>query len=614
MRAQLYLKSILLWSLLVCAAGVPAFGAAIPLMPVDDIHTGMKGIGKSVFFGTTIEEFDVEILDVIRDRGPGNDAIMARVTGGQDGRPLEETGVLGGMSGSPIYIDGKLIGALAFAPALFAKDTIVGITPIHEMLRDAKRAQPTAESQQEQVRIAGSGRFHQILTPLVVSGVDQQILDFMQAQLSPWHMMPVQGGSDSHIADEDLDTDLQPGSAVGVQLIRGDMNMSGIGTVTYRDKNTIIAFGHPMFFAGDVNLPMTAAYVHLTMPTYDKSFKMASSTEVVGTITQDRQTGISGQIGLLPRMLPLDVSVHSDSASIAEHDYHFEIADHRLFSSLFMKIAGFYSLLTTEKTMGDLTIQTRLTVEFDDASPLVTEEHFSGSFGPIPAILGAFAPLDMLLNNRLEAVSLAKVRLEMDLKSALTSAEIVGVRVRDHIVHPGEDLETTITLRPYGQEDRSITGHLNIPEDIPQGALQLLACDANMTSGFEMIRAQAKFQPRTIEQLKERLQEHISRNTLVLSLFQMKPGAIVQGQELPSPPVSMMSLIGSSRRYAGKNSLTRGSIIARQMIATQYNLSGCTILPLLVDGHLTGAGQLVETVEESVEETEDISTEGEKEE
>ena len=596
---------ILLWSLLIGLSSTSAFGET-PLMPIDEIRPGMKGIGKSVFFGTTIEEFDVEILDVIRDQTPGNDAIMARVTGGP--LPLEESGVLGGMSGSPIYIDGKLIGALAFMPALFPKDTIVGITPIHEMLRDAERAQPGGESSTSQTGLR-SGPFHQILTPLIVSGVDRQVLDFMQSQFAPWNMMPVQGGSMSQVNVEKVDTDLQPGSAVGVQLVRGDMSMSGIGTVTYRDQENIIAFGHPMFFAGDVNLPMTAAYVHLAVPNYYKSFKMASATKIVGSITQDRMTGISGQIGQLPRLLPLDVSIHSDSTLVADHDYHFEVADHRLFSSAFMKTASFYALLSTEKELGDLTIQTRFTIEFKDEPPLVAEDHFSGSSGPIPVIFGAFAPLDMLINNSLEPVSFEKVSLDMTIKNALTSAEIVGVRVRKHIVHPGDDVEAAITLRPYGQKELTIAGRLNIPEDMPQGGLQLFACDADMTSSLELIRAQAKFQPQTVKQLKERLQEKISHNTLVLSLFHLKPGAIVQGQELPAPPVSMISLMSSSRKYSGQNSLTRGSIIAHQAIPTQYNISGCTVLSLIVDGHLADSVQAAEDAEalpaEDIESTEE---------
>ncbi|MCP4405911.1 MAG: hypothetical protein GY801_52535 [bacterium] len=606
MRAK-FAKSVLLWSLLACVISAPAFGAATPLMPVDDIRPGMKGIGKSVFSGTTIEEFDVEILDVMKDQRPGGDAIMARVTGGP--LPLEESGVLAGMSGSPIYIDGKLIGALAFIPTIFPKDTIVGITPIHQMLRDAERAHPLPESSQGSASSAlptssgnagiASSHFSPIQTPLVVSGVDRQVLEFMRTQLTSWNMMPVQGGSMSQADVDGLDTDLQPGSAVGVQLLRGDMNLSGIGTVTYRDEEKIIAFGHPMFFAGDVKLPMTAAYVHLAVSNYINSFKMASSTKIVGSITQDRLTGISGQIGQLPRMLPLDVNIHSDSSSVAEHNYHFEVAEHRFFSSLFMKVASLNALLSTEKMLGDLTIYTRINIEFKDAPPLAVENHFSGSFGPVPAVIGAFAPLDMLINNRIEPVSFERVSLDMDIKNAISSAEIVSVRVRDHIVHPGEDVETTITLRPYGREELTVTGNLNIPEDVPQGGLQLFACDANVTSGFDVLRAQAKYQPKNIKQLKERLQEKSSNNTIILSLFHMKPGAVVQGQELPSPPVSMMSLMSSSRRSSGKNSLTRGSIIARQSIPTLYNINGCTILELVVDGRLTGAGQALEAVNDA---------------
>ncbi|PID60052.1 hypothetical protein CSB45_00760 [candidate division KSB3 bacterium] len=584
------LRAFVLWSLLVCAAGTPVFGGSTALMSVDEIRAGMKGVGKSVFSGTKIESFDVEILDVVRNQSPGHDAIMARVSGGP--LPLEESGVLGGMSGSPIYIDGKLIGALAFMPALFPKDTIVGITPIHEMLRDAERARSTTGASAQHA-VHGAGPFHHILTPLVVSAVDRQVLAFMQDQFAAWNMMPVQGGSGSYrAADKQLDTDLQPGSAVGVQLIRGDMAMSGIGTVTYRNGKHIIAFGHPMFFAGDVNMPMTSAYVHVAVSNYHKSFKMASSTAVVGTILGDRLTGISGQLGMQPRLLPLSVSIHSDSVSPADRHYHFELVDHRIFSPLLIKIAGLHSLLTTEKGLGELTIQTRLTVDFDDAPSLTTEDYFSGSSGPVSAILGAFAPFDMLMNNQLESVDVRRVSLDMDLKNALRTAEITGLRVRNNIVHPGEEIDATVTLNPYNRNEMQITGRLTIPEEAHQGPLQLFACDATMTSHFDRTRAQAKFFPRTVEQLKERLQERLSTNTVVLFLFQLKPGAVVQGQELPSPPVSMLSLMSSSRTSTGKNSLTHGNIIARRMIPTQHAVSGCAVLPLQVDGQPTLTRQI----------------------
>lgn len=564
-----------------------------PLMHVDEIRPGMKGVGKTVFSGTTIEEFDAEILAVLKNQTPHGDAIMAKVTGGP--LPLEKSGVLAGMSGSPIYIDGKLIGALAFIPSIFPKEPMIaGITPIHEMLRDAERVRSRPKASQnvflpfENETPAAGRAFHltPIQTLLTISGADPQVLSFMEEQLAPLNIMPVQGGSASQALLQEADTDLKPGSAVGVQLVRGDMDISTVGTVTYRDGDRIIAFGHPMFFAGDVQFPMTAAYVHLTVSNLMNSFKLASSLKPVGSILQDRRTGISGIIGQLPRMLPLEVSVRYAKNSGETQQYMFEVIDHAIFTSQFMKVASLDALLATERFLGEFTISTRTTIEFEEFPPLIIEDQFTGKSNPIPAILGAFAPLDTLINNILEPITVKKVSVGMTVKDSLQFAEIVGLRVQNNIVSPGEEIEATISLRPYGEKVITITEVLAIPEDVPQGSLQLLACDANVIAAFETIRAQAKFQPQTLAQLKKILQEKVSRSTIVLSLFQLRPGAIIQGQELPSPPASMIAMMSSTGRYVGKNSLTRGRIIARKDIPTHYNISGCTTLEVIVDGNI----------------------------
>ncbi len=579
------------WSLLLYLGASPGLCADNALlMHVDDIRPGMKGIGKTVFSGTHIEEFEVEILGVLKNRTPHGDAIMAKVSGGP--LPLEKSGVLAGMSGSPVYIDGKLIGAVAFIPSAFLKEPMIaGITPIHEMLRDANRVPPDVEPPQNTATNLWNGmhassqafNFVPIQTPLIVSGVDQRVLALMKEQLAPYHLIPVQGGGSSQNVLEEVNTELEPGSAVGVQLVRGDMNMAGIGTVTYREGDKIIAFGHPMFFAGDVNLPMTAAYVNLSVSNLIFSFKMASPTKIVGAVTQDRRTGISGMIGQFSRMLPLDVTIHNEENPSKTLQYAFEVADFPDLTSLLMRIVSLQALLSTEKVTGDTTIQTRITISMKDAPPLQIEDHFSGTIGPIPAVFEAFTPLDMLIRNRFEPVSVDRVSLEISVKNTLQLAEIVSLRVPDNVVSPSEDVEATIILQPYNQEAITVTETVTIPEDIQPGRIMLVVCDANITRMFDMARAGAKFQIKSLSQLTQLLREKIGRNTIVLSLFQPKPGAVVQGQEFPSPPVSMMTLMKSTGRHTGKNSLTRGRILRRKPVPTPYVVSGCTVLELTVN-------------------------------
>lgn len=563
-------------------------------MSVDEIQPGMKGIGKTVFFGTTIEDFDVEIVGVLKNQTPHGDVIMAKISGGP--LPLENVGVIGGMSGSPIYIDGKLIGAVAFGPILPKEPMVAGITPIHEMLDDANRdvtdVKTSLNTPVSAPGLTGSSMYPftivPIQTPLVVSGVDPRLLSFMNEHLASFGMFPVQGGSASEAIVRNADTDLKPGAAIGIQLIQGDMNASAVGTVTYHgDDDKIIAFGHPMFFAGKVNFPMTSAYVHFVMSNYLFPFKVASSIKTVGTITQDRRTGISGTLGSIPRMVPLNITVQYDGEQIetqqtAQH-YFFEVIDHPFLVSLLMSFAGIDSLLATESALGDATIRTHTTITLKDHAPLVVKEMFTGNQDISGAVFKAFMPLGMLLNNRFTPVSLEKVSLEMTVKKAIQQAEIVGVRIQDNVVRPGDVVEATISLRPYGKELTTVTERITIPEDLQQEKIQLLVCDVNMTNFVEAARAMAKYQPQSLAQLIKLLEEQVSQNHIVMSLLQLKPGMVVQGQELPSPPVSMLSLMETTTRYAGKNSLTRGRILVRKDVPTQYIVSGCTVLELTVN-------------------------------
>jgi hypothetical protein len=213
----------------------------------------------------------------------------------------------------------------------------------------------------------------------------------------------------------------------------------------------------------------------------------------------------------------------------------------------------------------------------------VIEEMFTGNQDILGAVFKTFMPLGMLMNNRFTPVSLEQVSLEITIKNAIQQAEIVGVRIQDNIVRPGEVVEATISLRPYGKKLITVTKRITIPEDIQQEKLQLLVCDVNITNLVETARARAKFRPQSLNQLIKLLGEQVSQNHIVMSLLQLKPGMVVQGQELPSPPVSMMTLMGTTKRYAGKNSLTRGRILVREEVSTQYIVSGCAMLELIVN-------------------------------
>lgn len=580
MRTKHVVWNMLLWIIMTITASAepPA------LMPIEDLRPGMKGIGKSVFAGTTIEEFEVEILAVLHNYEQHGDTIMAKVSGGP--LPLEDVGVVAGMSGSPIYIDGKLIGALAFGQSFEREPMIVGITPIHEMLADASRstqnrgmlAWPNLPSENAWWNSVP------IQTPLVVSNGDSRLLALMQAELAPFAMLPVQGGSVTDAMLQDFSPELEPGASVGVQLVRGDMNVTAVGTVTYCNGDQILAFGHPMLWAGNVNLPMTSAYVHFVWSNQVLPFKVASPLHTVGAITQDRRTGISGKLGIAPAMIPLEISLKYADDQLPGKEYAFEVIDHPTFTPTLLGTAGINALLAAEGPLEKATVRTRATVEVLDYPAVTLENVATGDQEVLLAVLKAFAPLGTLLNNPFAPVTLERVSLDMTISHEIQAAELVGARIDTDVVRAGETVDVMMDIRPYDEsETRTIVEQLTIPEVLQNEFAQLMICDAATTTMIEVGRATGKFQPQNVEQLITLFNEQMSQDQIILSLLQIKPGLVVEGREMPSPPLSMLKLMATARRSSTKISLTRGRLLLQKRIPTSYVISGCTALSLRID-------------------------------
>src|SRR5688572_28308727 len=313
------------------------------LMPVGDVKPGMVGVGRTVFEGAELSEFKVHIIGVLRNiQGPKRDLILARLEGG----PLARTGVAAGMSGSPVYVDGRLIGAVGYSIGSFPKEAIAGITPIEEM-KDAtqmsmRRATPqaridlplTPEKFASALRVAysqiapfaarggdvrGIGvsnaeasqlavMLRPISTPLVMSGAEPEAFDLVSRMFRDAGFSPVASGTGGGTLSAELRAamagPLREGDAVGVSLVSGDFEMGATGTITHIDGNKVYGFGHPFFNLGPSQLPMTRAYVHMMLPSLASSFKISSMGEVIGTMQQDRPTAIAGTIGAMPTTVP----------------------------------------------------------------------------------------------------------------------------------------------------------------------------------------------------------------------------------------------------------------------------------------------------------------------
>ena len=332
--ARMALPALLVFATLVATAA-PEFDPAT-MMPVSEVQRGMTGIGKSVFQGTKIEEFGVEILGVLTAADLGGDVILARMTSGV---PFDrDAGAVAGMSGSPIYIDGRLVGALALGWS-FSKEPIFGITPIRQMLESLDRPKSLPEQTAESPRPPALLRDREITRARVASGTDPDAPAFADEKtivLRPLSTLVSCSGFTREgmvqagrvLARNGLqaapgggpmpgvDAELEPGAAIGVQLMSGDFDMTAVGTVTYRDGDSLIAFGHPLMQLGETDLPMTSAYIHDIVPGIQSSMKMASPLVVHGRLLQDRPWSVGGAIGEPPQMVPVSIRVRDGDRDV----------------------------------------------------------------------------------------------------------------------------------------------------------------------------------------------------------------------------------------------------------------------------------------------------------
>ncbi|MBI4833149.1 MAG: hypothetical protein HY801_16660 [Candidatus Lindowbacteria bacterium] len=578
-------------------AGAPAPIDIKKYMLLDEVKPGMKGYGLTVFSGTTIEKFDAEVISIIYNIGAKNNLILARVSGG----PIEKTGVIAGMSGSPIYIDGRIIGALAYSWA-FSKEPIAGITPIDEMLQIFTYEQKKEGSQQV-VAPANSGStawaskvnfrvampasasesvaMQPIMTPMVFSGFSRESIEYFRPQLEGWGIVPVLGGSfagDLQAADAKL----EEGAAVGVQLIRGDMMAAAIGTLTIREDDRVLAFGHPFMLSGPVDYPMTTAYIHTVLPSLVVSSKVGSSLKPVGVLTQDRAPGIMGVLNGSAKMVPVAVSAQRRGEASAR-TFHFEVARSRQFLPLLVGMALSDSLNQAASATGEFTSRIHYEIEMDGFETIRNDDFLSGTRGfPFLSSLDVVRDLSALLNNEFAELSIKSISVKLDVFEAIESARVVSARLRKDTIKPGEDIDLKVTMRPYMKDDLETETILHIPEHFPEGQAFLQISAAPQTAFFERMRAPGRFQPDGVEKLVRLVDEDYPGNRLDIRLLVADPGIVVKGQEMPALPSSVFSVISQTM---GKEpiGITMSSVMLEKHIPFDFEVEGSVIVPITID-------------------------------
>jgi hypothetical protein len=556
--------------------------AQTPFFRSKDIRPGMHGTGRTVFTGDRVEEFNVEILGVLDNFGPKESLILARLSGG----PLEHTGVMEGMSGSPVYIDGRLAGAVAMAFP-YAKDPIAAIRPIEDMVRPSAIASgtPAASASNQRLALAlasrdltrtltppdgapvGSNRMVEIATPLSFGGFSRGTLDAFAPQLRALGLEPRQAITSGSNADDRMGNpaDLHPGSMIAVQLMSGDLSVGASGTVTYIDGSHIYAFGHRFLDIGSTALPFARAEVITLLPNLNTSFKLATSKEWMGTMYQDRNTAITGELGKRAAMVPVAVSISRGNRPI--ESYQMQMVDDPLLSPLLMQMAVFSAIDSTERTVGAASLRLSGEIEFQNVPvPVKLNNMFAADNGAAMQVsLNTAIPLAYVMQSGFAALKLKKVALKIeafDQKKQLTIDTVMASRRE---VRPGEKIRLSVLLTGENGAETTRQVEYQVPIGAESGPLYFTVADAN-TANLSDFRQILTSSPRTPGQLITTVNDLHPNTKAYIRVWRAEPNFQLEGADLPAPPASIALILeGSQASQAGIAQL-RNSKIAEMEI------------------------------------------------
>lgn len=607
---RLSLAAVLAWSLPVAVlAGPPE------IFPLEQVRPGMTGIGRTVFEGSRIEEFKVSIIGVLENIGPHQSMIVARLEGG----PLEKTGVIAGMSGSPVYIDGKLLGAVAYGFP-FSKETIAGITPIGEMIEATRLTTPRAASAKFPVRFGTAGlqapldrqqlvaalqrhlpsvalggasfrgelpgsvaaqSLRPLSLPLNFSGFDASTFDWARGIFASMGFTPVMGSGRATSIPSGPLPDLQPGGPIGVSLIEGDMDLSATGTITHIDGERVYAFGHPFYNLGPTQFPMRKAYVYSVFPSLYQSWKISSPAESVGTIEQDRTTAIAGRLGKQPRMIPVEVRLRTSHGQ--QRTFSFRMVDDELFSPVLAYVALASVLQSNERAFGTSSVKVEARVDVSGGRQVTVEDLFTEEQPSMQAAALVAAPIAYLLTNEFERVKVEKVEVDVSSDETVQSATLERAWLeRTGPVRPGSTVPLKVLLRTYRGETLSETIPVTIPATAPAGPYTLLIADGPALTTVEQREMRQPFVPRDLDQLVRAINGLRHNNHLYARLTRPEQGAIVKGEYMQSLPPSMMAVLGSSEPGTTVVPL-RTAAVWDYDLATDYAVTGTRVISLTVE-------------------------------
>jgi hypothetical protein len=572
--------------------------------PLSQVHRGMTATAWTVFSGTKPEPMQVEILGILRgERGPGQDMILVQLRGAKP----EYTGVVAGMSGSPVYIGDKLLGSLSYRIGQFSKDPIAGITPIEQMLevRDLpihttlppptiNNASPiaTAPAVPPGNQSVDGMNFQAMETPLVMGGFQPEAIRLWQKQMAGTGLEMVAAGGMSGTSQPTAgdDTPIQPsawagilpGSAVSAQLVRGDIEIAATCTVTYVDPKQLLACGHPILQAGPVSLPMTTTDVVATLASPLNAFKIINTGDLIGAFTEDRESAIRGVFGAKARMIPVHIAVHGPGI---DHKLNFEVLDLPSLTPNAVLVGLYQALLENNENTDDVSYHLTGSILLDGYPPSPLDQ-WSPAGGQLPAAMStafqAAQRFSLLYTNGTRQGDLRGVDLHIEAIPRHVQVELESARLMsNNIVHPGDTLMVEVTLHPWQQPARNVRIPVTLPSRLGAGNIRLLVSDAG-TLDRAMDPPKFSSHPANLQSVIAQTRKLHLEDRIYISLLVPETQAAVNGQTLSSLPLSMANALEPLRTAQDLNLNGESANLAAETPAGGV-LSGFQILNLHVE-------------------------------
>jgi len=564
------------------------------IMPLADIHEGMQGVAYTVFQGVNPEPMPVEVLGVLKDvNGPKGDLILIRLKG----EKAEYTGVVAGMSGSPVYFDGKLAGALSYRIGEFSKEPIAGVTPIEEMLEinaldktpaPDNSATPAANTSGA-TRTASPGEtsgalqsyadlIHPIEAPLVFTGFTEDTLRRFAPQFTSAGVTPVLGAGS--MSGEKQPEPLEPGSAISAALVRGDLNIDATCTVTYIDPKRLLACGHPLLQFGSVDIPMYKAKVVATLPSPLNAFKIVNTTEPVGTWVQDRHTGILGRFDQQPEMIPVTLRLHGPAGPKI---FHYEVLNNSRLTPVAMMATVFSVLQGVNESGEDVTYRMGGKIGVNGYPEVSMQNMFAPGDAGLPAAYAAALSLGdrfgRIYQNPYDKAKISGVELDFDIVRERRAAQLESARTDITEARPGDEVTIEAVLKPYRGERFVRQIPVKIPTSTPKGMLRILVSDGDTLD--HMRRMGPGGRRLDLASTIALLNKEHSNDNLYVSLLEANPQAMVEDKVMPGLPLSVMNVMDGMRGTQDMV-VTAESSVNEASTPLDYVVSGAQLITIRV--------------------------------